>query len=118
MNNFLFFLVTIGFPVTGITIVLVYFITNTYRERRFLIEKGMDISKNSSLLSFSKTAILRSGIISIGLSFGMLAGILLMDFWSNPLISDDEGIAWGITIPLFLGLSLLVCYFIDRHKLK
>ena len=29
---------------------------------------------------------------------------------------NHEGIAWGITIPFFLGLSLLISYLLDRSK--
>ncbi len=116
MDDFLFFLVTVGFPVTGATIVLTSYIINRYKERRFLIETGKEVSKDSPILPISRTAILRTGIISIGLSFGMYAGIILMDIITNPVVSKDEGVAWGITVPLFTGLSLILSYFIKSEK--
>ena len=116
MDDFLYFLVTVGFPVTGATIVLTSYIINRYRERRFLIEKGLEVPKDSPILPFSRIAILRTGIIFIGLSVGMYTGIVLMDVVSNPVVSDDEGIAWGITIPLFTGLSLILSYFIKSKN--
>lgn len=116
MDDFLYFLVTVGFPVTGLTIVLVYYFITRYKERKAFIEKGIDVVKDSSIFPISKTAILRIGIICIGLSFGMLAGILLMDIVSNPVLSEDEGIAWGITVPFFVGLSLIISYFIGKEK--
>lgn len=116
MDDFLFFLVTVGFPVTGVTIVLTSYIVNRYRERRFLIEKGRDFPKDYPVFPVSRIAILRTGIIFIGISLGMLAGIKLMDVIKNPVVSEDEGIAWGITIPLFTGLSLILSYFIKSEK--
>ena len=46
----------------------------------------------------------------------MFAGIVLMDIVANPVVSEDEGIAWGITVPLFTGLSLILSYFIKSEK--
>lgn len=63
MDEFLFFLVTVGLPVTGATIVLTYYVINRYKERRLLIEKGKDVPKDSPIFPFSRTAILRTGII-------------------------------------------------------
>jgi len=116
MSEFLFFLVTVGFPVTGITVVLTMYLVNRYKERRFLIEKGIEIPKESAIFPFSKTTILRTGIICLGLSIGMFTGVLLMDLISNPVVSTDEGVAWGITIPLFTGLSLICGYFIKERN--
>ncbi len=116
MDDFLYFLVTVGFPVTGATIVLTSYIINRYKERRFLIETGKEVPKDSPIFPFSRIAILRTGIISIGLSFGMYAGVVLMDIVANPVVSEDEGIAWGITVPLFAGISLILSYFIKSEK--
>ena len=116
MDDFLYFLVTVGFPVTGATIVLTSYVVNRYREQKFLIEKGKEVPKDSPILPFTRTAILRTGIVSIGLSFGMFAGIILMELASNTILGDDEGIAWGVTVPFFTGINLVLSYFIKGGK--
>ena len=59
MDDFLYFLATVGFPVTGATIVLTSYIVNRYKERKFLTETGKEVLKHYTLYPFSIITILK-----------------------------------------------------------
>lgn len=87
-----------------------YYFTTRHEERMTLIEKGLapDYFKdNSSYLPF----LLILAIVSIGISLGILAAALL-----RSLNLDGMGeFLFPLLIFLFLGISLLVAYFILRR---
>lgn len=116
MDDFLFFLITVGFPIIGLTVVLTSYIMGRYKERRLLIEQGKELLSKSPILPFSRVSLLQVGILSVGISFGMFTGIFLMELLPNTIIGQDEGIAWGITVPLFVGLSLIASSFVKKDK--
>jgi hypothetical protein len=84
-----------------------YYFTTRYKERMTIIEKGLppDFFKGgTNYLLF----ILLLGIVSIGIALGAVTGSFLRSL-------DIEGIKDLIlpsTIFLFLGISLLVSYFV------
>lgn len=104
------FFISVALVVFGISY---YYFTTRYKERMAIIEKGLpaDFFKgNSNYLPF----ILLLGIVSIGISFGVFAGAWLDSLKINGL--DD--IVMPATIFLFLGLSLVVSYFVLRAIIK
>ena len=62
MDDFLYFLVTVGLPATGVNIALTSYIINRYKERIFLIETGKEVSKGSFIFPLSRITILKEAI--------------------------------------------------------
>ena len=101
-------LISIALVVFGIAY---YFFTTRHKERMAIIEKSLppDFFKGQgNYLLF----ILMLGIISIGIAAGILAGAIIA-----PLMSIHEVWVMSICIFLFLGISLIVCYFILKAQL-
>lgn len=90
-----------------------YYFTTRYKERMTLIEKGLppDYFKgNTNYLLF----ILLLGIVSIGIALGVITGTFLRSLE----ISGIKDFVLPAAILLFLGLSLLVSYFVLRKILE
>jgi hypothetical protein len=62
MDDFLYFLVTVGLPVTGATFILTSYIINRYKKRSFLIETAKEIPNDSRVYPFSIVTILKEAI--------------------------------------------------------
>lgn len=100
------FFISVALVVFGISY---YYFTTRYKERMTIIEKGLpaDFFKGSTnYLVF----ILLLGIVSIGISLGILTGSILKSL-EIKVIND---FILPSTIFLFLGISLLVSYFVLR----
>ncbi|MGF6846024.1 vacuolar-type H+-ATPase subunit I/STV1 [Chitinophaga sp. W3I9] len=92
-----------------------YYFTTRYKERMTIIEKGLpsDYFKGgTNYLLF----ILLLGIVSIGISLGVVLGTFLRSL----NIDGIRDFILPATIFLFLGISLIVSYFvlksIDKKK--
>jgi len=92
------------------------FFTTRNRERMALIEKGAD----ASLFNTGKTHVpwfnwgkfaLKTGMLLIGVGFGIIAGALLD--MAEVIPNDASGYFWLIFI--FGGLALVIFYLIDRR---
>ena len=105
-------LISISLVVFGIAY---YFFTTRHKERMAIIETGQspDLFKTKGQWLYF---LLTLGMVSIGIALGILAGALiqilinLQDFW-----------VMSSSIFVFLGISLIVCYFVlklqfDKHK--
>lgn len=106
----LFLSMSIVFALFGVTY---YYLTTRYKERIAILEKGLpaDYFKyNGSYLPF----IMLLGIVSVGIAFGIIIGAFLeslhLDGFKNAMLPAS--------LFLFLGLSLLVSYFVLKtiHK--
>lgn len=84
-----------------------YYLTTRYKERMAILEKGLApnfFKGNTHYL----TLILTLGIVSIGISLGLLVGTFL-----NALkIEGGRYLMVPFSVFLFLGISLVVCYFV------
>ena len=100
-------LISISLVVFGIAY---YFFTTRHKERMAIIETGQspDLFKRKGQWLYF---LLTLGIVSIGIAFGILAGALIQslvdlhDFW-----------VMSSSILIFLGISLILCYFILKSQ--
>lgn len=89
-----------------------YFFTTRHKERMAIIETGQSpdlFKKQGQWLYF----LLTLGIVSIGISLGMLTGTVL-----EPVVNLHGFWIMSISIFFFLGLSLVLCYFILKSKFR
>ncbi|KAA2244441.1 hypothetical protein F0L74_00185 [Chitinophaga agrisoli] len=97
-------LIAVALVVFGISY---YYFTTRHRERMTLLEKGLapDYFKGTgSYLSF----VLILGVVSIGISLGILTGSILQSVTIRVIRES----AFPASIFLFLGISLLVSYYL------
>ncbi|WP_142683980.1 DUF6249 domain-containing protein [Chitinophaga polysaccharea] len=90
-----------------------YYFTTRYKERMTIIEKGLppDFFRGSTnYLLF----ILLLGIVSIGIAVGVVAGTFLRSLE----IRGIRDFILPASILLFLGLSLLISYFVLRSIVR
>ena len=101
--------ISISLVVFGISY---YFFTTRHKERMAIIETGQSpdlFKKQGQWLYF----LLTLGIISIGIALGILTGAVL-----EPMVNLHGFWIMSISIFLFLGLSLIGCYFILKSKFR
>ncbi len=97
-------LIAVALVVFGISY---YYFTTRHRERMTLLEKGLapDYFKSTgSYLSF----VLILGVVSIGISLGTITGTVLHSV--GPRVMQE--FAFPASLFLFLGISLLVSYYL------
>lgn len=89
-----------------------YFFTTRHKERMAIIETGqsLDLFKKQGQWVYF---LLTMGIISIGIALGILTGAVV-----QPVINLHGFWVMSISIFSFLGLSLILCYFILKSKFK
>lgn len=91
---------------------LVVFLVHRHRERKALIEKGMDISLLQSEKKCSTLESLKYGVLLIGLAIGILVGNILEAYTHL-----NEEVSYFSMIFLFGGLALLTFYLLaKRHE--
>jgi len=90
-----------------------YYFTTRHKERMTLLEKGMpsDFFKDTNNYLH---LILVLGIVSIGISIGLGAAAFLRSLE----IEGIDGLAFPLMISLFLGISLVVSYFVLKGLQK
>ena len=89
-----------------------YFFTTRHKERLAIIENGLspDLFKApGSHLPF----LLVFGIVSIGIAAGILAGAVLA-----PRLSIASVYVMSMSVFLFLGISLILCYLLLKSLLR
>ncbi|WP_461790426.1 DUF6249 domain-containing protein [Pedobacter sp.] len=96
-------LISISLVVFGITY---YFFTTRHKERMAIIETGQspDLFKRQGQWLYF---ILTSGMVSIGIAIGILVGSLI-----QTLVNLNGFWVISSSILFFLGISLILCYFI------
>jgi hypothetical protein len=90
---------------------LIIYLVHRHKERRALIEKGMDISLLQGEKKCSTLESLKYGILLIGLAAGILIGNIL-----DAYTRLSEEVSYFSMIFLFGGLALLVYYSIAKKK--
>ena len=105
MENVLILLVIFG-SLFGVFFI---YISARNKERMALIEKGADVSVFHRPFKFKQTAVLKWGMLLMGLAFGILIGGLLYS-----ITGFDEGISYSSMILMFGGLSLVLFYRVER----
>lgn len=89
-----------------------YFFTTRHKERMAIIETGQSpdlFKKQGQWLYF----LLTLGIVSIGIAFGILTGAVI-----QPMVDLNGFWVMSISIFFFLGISLILCYYILKSKFK
>lgn len=102
--------ISVSLAVFGISY---YYFTTRHKERMTLLEKGMppDFFKDTNNYLH---LILMLGIVSIGISIGIGTGAFLRSLD----IEGINGLAFPLMIFLFLGISLVVSYFVLKGLQK
>jgi hypothetical protein len=98
--------ISISLVVFGISY---YYFTTRYKERMAIIEKGLPADffrGNGHYLPF----ILTLGIVSIGISLGLITGAYL----NSLRIDGTRYLMVPFAVFLFLGISLIISYFTIR----
>ncbi|WP_372752990.1 DUF6249 domain-containing protein [Labilibaculum sp.] len=91
---------------------LVVYLVHRHRERKALIEKGMDISLLQGEKKCRTLDSLKYGVVLIGLAIGILIGNILA---ANTNLNDE--VSYFSMIFLFGGLALLIFYSLaKRHQ--
>lgn len=95
--------------ILGITILGYVFFTARHRERMSMIDKGVDpsifVSKDKSSIRFT----LKLGMLAIGVSLGIIAGLTLQAIYHE----ISEGIVVAMIL-LFGGISLIANFMVER----
>ena len=106
----LFLSMSITFVIFGI---VYYYLTTRYKERMAILEKGLpkDFFKdNSNYFPF----ILLLGVVALGISLGIIAGAFL----ESLAIEEFKNFMLPFSVFLFLGISLLISYFVLKSIQK
>lgn len=103
-------------PIIGIITVfsfvpIIVYLANRHKERKALIEKGMDLSSFEGEKKCRILTNLKYGILSIGLAIGILFGNILDEYTH---MSDE--VAYFSMLFLFGGISLLLFYSIAQKQ--
>ena len=108
------------FPLVGLVLIIsvsVIVILRDYfksKERRTLIEKGLDPSLvNIYSDKSSRKFFLYCGIILLGVALGMITGITLAIIFTSRQNAEDFLL---ISVLVTTGISLLVCYYLSGNK--
>jgi len=86
-----------------------YYLTTRHKERLALLEKGLSPTAFHRPGAYL-TLLLLLGILCLGLAAGIAAGAFLR---ALPLANSQE-YAYPVTIFFFLGVSLVVAYYVLR----
>ena len=90
---------------------LIIFLVHRHKERKALIEKGMDMSLLVGDKKCSTLESLKYGVLLIGLAIGILVGNIL-----DAYTGLNEEVSYFSMIFLFGGLALLVFYGIAKKQ--
>jgi hypothetical protein len=94
------------------TIPLIVFLVHRHKERKALIEKGMNINLLIGEKKCSTLESLKYGVLLIGLAIGILIGNILEVYTSL-----NEEVSYFSMIFLFGGMALLLFYSLaKRHE--
>jgi hypothetical protein len=110
IENIFLYILSMGAPTALLIVVVIQYFQTRHKERMAIIEKGGELPDASIVPVFQRKFLLKTGLFLIGISFGVLAAIILINL--IPESKMEEETAYFITIPLFTGISLLVSYLI------
>ncbi len=93
------------------SIPLIIFLVHRHKERKALIEKGMDLSTLVGDKKCSTLESLKYGILLVGLAIGILVGNILDEYTGL-----NEEVSYFSMIFLFGGMALLIFYGIAKKQ--
>ena len=93
------------------SIPLIIFLVHRHKERKALIEKGMDLSTLVGDKKCSTLESLKYGILLVGLAIGILVGNILDQYTGL-----NEEVSYFSMIFLFGGMALLIFYAIAKKQ--
>lgn len=100
--------------IVSTAVVLIFRSYYRSKERRTLIEKGLDPSLvNIYSDRNSRNIFLYAGIILLGVALGILTGITLAVIFTSRQDAEDFIL---LSTLIITGISLLVCYHISGNK--
>lgn len=100
--------------IVSIAVVLIFRSYYRSKERRSLIEKGLDPSLvNIYSDRNSRKIFLYSGILLLGVALGILTGITLAVIFTSRQEAEDFIL---LSVLIITGISLLVCYQLSGNK--
>jgi putative effector of murein hydrolase len=100
--------------IVSVAVILIFQSYYRSKERRALIEKGLDPSLVNiySNTNFRKL-FLFAGIITLGVALGILTGIALAIIFTSRQDAEDFIL---LSVLIITGISLLVCYYLSGNK--
>ncbi len=113
-----FVIIVIALSVFGIAYT---FFTYRNKERMALIESGVDIEYFRSKTQRQNIMLLSFGLIFIGFAIGVLSGFFFEKYLLenyNPRDYRNYPQAYISMIALFMGLAMLISYFLNRKMKK
>ena len=113
-----FVIIAIALSVFGIAYT---FFTYRNKERMALIESGIDIEYFRIKTQRQNIILLSSGLIFIGFAIGVLCGFFFEKYLlenHNPKDYRNYPQAYISMVTLFMGLAMLISYFINRSMKK
>jgi hypothetical protein len=100
--------------IVSVAAVLIFRSYYRSKERRALIEKGLDPSLvNIYSDRNSRNIFLYAGILLLGVALGILSGITLAIIFTSRQNAEDFIL---LSTLIITGISLLVCYYISGNK--
>lgn len=86
------------------------------KERRAMIEKGLDPSLvNIYSKGIGRKIFLFAGILSFGVALGIITGIILATIFKTPGETKELIL---LSVLIFTGLSFFVCYYLGKDKVS
>jgi len=113
-----FVIIAIALSVFGIAYT---FFTYRNKERMALIESGIDIEYFRIKTQRQNIILLSLGLIFIGFAIGILSGFFFEKYLlenHNPRDYRNYPQAYISMVTLFMGLAMLISYFINRRMKK
>ncbi len=113
-----FVIITISLTVFGIAYT---FFTYRNKERLALIESGLDIEYFRQKTQRQNIILLSFGLIFVGFAIGVLSGFFFEKYLLenyNPKDYRNYPQAYISMITLFMGLAMLISYFVNRKMKK
>ena len=100
--------------IVSIAVIVIFRSYYSSKERRAMIEKGLDPSLvNIYSDTNSRKIFLYSGIILLGVALGIITGITLAILFTSRQDAEDFIL---LSVLIITGISLLVCYYISGNK--
>lgn len=100
--------------IVSLAIIVIFRSYYRSKERRALIEKGLDPSLvNIYSGRINRKLFLFSGILLLGVAFGIITGITLALLFTSRNEAEDFIL---LSVLISTGISLLVCYYISGNK--
>lgn len=113
-----FVIITIALSIFGIAYT---FLTYRNKERMALIESGIDIEYFRIKIHRQNIMLLSFGLIFIGFGIGILSGFFFEKYLlenHNPKDYLNYPQAYISMVTLFMGLAMLISYFVNRNLKK